>query len=74
MSFWVVVDLQVMSVHEVAVSRVGVIAHVGTSFSEITESRKYQPIGCVDEFSLVYFVHICTYLTLHALLGQECWF
>ena len=45
MSFQVAVE--VTSVCEVAASGVGVIAGVGTSFSEITESIKRQPLYCL---------------------------
>jgi hypothetical protein len=42
MILWIAVE--VVSVCEVAMSGVGVIARVGTSFSEITESIKHQPL------------------------------
>jgi hypothetical protein len=61
-----------MSVCEVVISRAGVITHVGTFFSKITES--IESLYCLVvfiEFGLVYFDHVCTNLTQHALLPSK---
>jgi hypothetical protein len=62
MSFQVAVEI--MGVREVAISRVGVIARVGTSFSEITESKKRQPLyRLVQRLCSSYLFCSCLYIS-----------